>query len=190
MCGARLTYSFITIGGVTHDLPGQIQIPDGLAALTGHNPKMTLAWSDAVLMFLDWLTERIKEYHTLLTRNSIFVKRTAALGVMPGTMAIDYGCTGPVLRGSGVDFDLRRDGEPIYTRMYDGYEFNIPVAPFEGISWVPKEVVLGDNWCRFFVRMLEVVEAIKLVRLGLEAIPDRGRDLPGAVQNDQQVADR
>jgi NADH-quinone oxidoreductase subunit D len=119
-------------------------------------------------MFLDWLEPRILEYHTLLTRNAIFIKRTAALGVLTREMAIDYGCTGPVLRGSGVDHDLRRDGEPIYTRMYEGYKFNIPVAPFED---APPEVELGDNWCRFYVRMLEVIEAISLVRQGLDRYP-------------------
>ena len=53
----------------------------------------------------------IQEYHTLLTSNSIFIKRTANIGYLSAAMAIDYGCTGPVLRGSGVDYDLRRDGE-------------------------------------------------------------------------------
>jgi NADH-quinone oxidoreductase subunit D len=170
VCGARLTYSYITIGGATHDLPKQIQIPDGLAALTGVKSGTPMTWADAVLLFLEWLEKRIFEYHTLLTRNSIFIKRTAGLGVMPAEMAVDYGCTGPVLRGSGVDFDLRRDGEPIYTRMYEGYKFKIPVAPFAGMK-IPPEVVLGDNWCRFFVRMLEVVESIGLVRQGLQKYP-------------------
>lgn len=171
VCGARLTYSYITIGGATHDLPGVIPIPPGLAQLTGRDPNLKLQWTDACLMFLDWLEKRISEYHTLLTRNSIFIKRTAGIGVMSGEMAIDYGCTGPVLRGSGVDFDLRRDGEPIYTRMYAGYDFKIPVAPFVGMPNIPQEVVLGDNWCRFFVRMLEVLEAIKLVRQSIAKYP-------------------
>jgi NADH-quinone oxidoreductase subunit D len=171
VCGARLTYSYITIGGATHDLPKQIQIPDGLAALTGHKPGTTMSWSDAVLLFLEWLEKRVSEYHTLLTRNSIFIKRTAGLGVMPAEMAIDYGCTGPVLRGSGVDFDLRRDGEPIYTRMYDGYSFKVVFAPFAGEKGIPPEVVVGDNWCRFFVRMVELVESIDLVRQGLAKYP-------------------
>jgi NADH-quinone oxidoreductase subunit D len=171
LCGARLTYSYITIGGATHDLPGVITIPPGLAQLTGRDPRTKLEWSAACLMFLDWLEQRIAEYHTLLTRNSIFIKRTAGLGVMPAEMAISYGCSGPVLRGSGVDFDLRRDGEPIYTRMYSGYKFAVPVAPFSGMSDIPQEVVLGDNWCRFFVRMLEVVQAIGLVRQGLAKYP-------------------
>ncbi len=168
VCGARLTYSYITMGGATHDLPEQITIPSGLAQLTGRKPTTTLAWADAVRMFLDWMAPRIKEYHTLLTRNAIFVKRTAGIGILPREMAISYGCTGPVLRGSGVDHDLRRDGEAIYTRMYQGYDFKVPVAPFAD---APREAILGDNWCRFYVRMMEVVESIKLVRQALDRYP-------------------
>ena len=67
----------------------------------------------------------IQEYHALLTTNSIFIKRTAAIGLLSREMALDYGCTGPVLRGSGVDYDLRRDGEDRYTEMYDGYAFEV-----------------------------------------------------------------
>ena len=166
--GARLTYSYLTIGGATHDLPGMIEIPPGLAALTGRKPETRLSWTDATLLFLEHLDKRVAEYHTLLTRNAIFIKRTAGIGVMPAEMAISHGCSGPVLRGSGVDFDLRRDGEPIYTRMYDGYDFKIPVPPFDE---APPEVVVGDNWCRFYVRMVELVESIGLVRQALEKYP-------------------
>ena len=164
-CGARLTCSYLTIGGATHDLPEEIEIPDGLASLTGRKPRETYRFFDIVEMFLAWLEPRIKEYHTLLTRNAIFIKRTAGLGVLTPEMAVSYGCTGPVLRGSGVNIDLRRDGEEIYTRMYRGYDFEVPVAPF---AVAPREVILGDNWCRFYVRMMEVVQSIKLVR---QAIP-------------------
>ncbi len=76
-------------------------------------------------------------------------------------MAVSYGCTGPVLRGSGVNYDLRRDGEDIYTRMYKGYDYEVIAAPFKD---APVEAVLGDNWCRFYVRMMEVVQSIRLVR--------------------------
>ena len=164
-CGARLTYSYLTIGGATHDLPSQITIPPGLAALTGRDSQTTLSWLEATTLFLDWLEPRIEEYHTLLTRNAIFIKRTAALGILSPEMAVDYGCTGPVLRGSGIDHDLRRDGEPIYTRMYEGYDFEIPIAPFAD---APPDVVAGDNWCRFYVRMREVVQAARLVRQAMQ----------------------
>jgi NADH-quinone oxidoreductase subunit D len=165
VCGARLTCSYLTVGGATHDLPDEIEIPDGLASLTGRRRGERFPFFDVIEMFFKWLEPRIWEYHTLLTRNAIFVKRTAGLGILSPEMAVSYGCTGPVLRGSGVDYDLRRDGEPIYTRMYKGYDFEIPVAPFRV---APREVALGDNWSRFYVRMMEVVQAIRLVR---QAIP-------------------
>jgi NADH-quinone oxidoreductase subunit D len=165
VCGARLTCSYITVGGATHDLPEEIEIPDGLASLTGRKKGERYPFFDVIEMFLKWLEPRIWEYHTLLTRNAIFIKRTAGLGVLTPEMAVSYGCTGPVLRGSGVDFDLRRDGEPIYTRMYKGYDYKIPVAPFAD---APREAVVGDNWSRFYVRMMEVVQAIRLIR---QAIP-------------------
>jgi len=165
VCGARLTYSYITIGGATHDLPDEIEMPDGLASLIGKHKGERLPFLDVIEIFLQWLELRIREYHTLLTRNMIFISRTAGLGILSPELAVSYGCTGPVLRGSGVDFDLRRDGEAIYTRMYKGYDFEVPVAPFKE---APREVILGDNWCRFYVRMMEVVQAIRLVR---QAIP-------------------
>jgi NADH-quinone oxidoreductase subunit D len=167
-CGARLTYSYLTMGGATHDLPETITIPPGLASLSGKSPNLELSWVEACTLFLDWLEPRINEYHTLLTRNQIFIKRTAGLGILSPEMAISYGCTGPVLRASGVDWDLRRDGDPIYTKMYEGYSFDIPVAPFKE---APPEVVLGDNWCRFYVRMLEVVQSIRLVRRAIAKYP-------------------
>ncbi len=165
VCGARLTCSYLTPGGATHDLPEEIEIPDGLAAVTGRPQGERLALLDVVEIFLEWLEDRIREYHILLTRNAIFIKRTSGIGVLSPETAISHGCTGPVLRGSGVRYDLRRDGEPIYTRMYEDYDFDVIAAPFKD---APAEVVVGDNWCRFYVRMLEVVQAIRLVR---QAIP-------------------
>ncbi len=164
-CGARLTCSYLTVGGATHDLPEEIEVPDGLAAVAGLTPGERLPFVEVIELFLQWLEDRIKEYHILLTRNAIFIKRTAGIGVLTPETAISYGCTGPVLRGSGVDYDLRRDGESIYTRMYEDYDFDVISAPFKD---APQEVELGDNWCRFYVRMLEVVQAIRLVR---QAIP-------------------
>ena len=80
VCGARLTYSYLTIGGAHDDLP------DG--------------WLErAARTFLDYFKPRIPEYHALLTDNHIFVKRTANIGVLSKEMALDYGCTGPMLRG-------------------------------------------------------------------------------------------
>src|SRR5437016_4151636 len=107
VCGARLTYSYITVGGATADLPS--------------------GWLEKCEKFIDQLEPVIDEYHALLTSNAIFVRRTAGIGILSAAKAIDYGCTGPVLRGSGVDRDLRRDGEQRYTEMYDGYAFEVIV---------------------------------------------------------------
>jgi len=153
-CGARLTYSYITVGGLTADLPP--------------------GWLQRCEAFLEQFEPIIREYHTLLTTNAIFVKRTAGIGVLSPEMAIDYGCTGPVLRGSGVDIDMRRDGESIYTAMYDGYAFEVAVMK-DGhyprdheYPAVPVDAVLGDCWHRFFVRMLEVVQSMDLVRQAID----------------------
>jgi NADH-quinone oxidoreductase subunit D len=89
-------------------------------------------------------------------------------------MSIDYGCSGPVLRGSGVDQDMRRDGEGIYTAMYDGYAFEVAVMKNghyprdHAYPAVPSDAVLGDCWHRFFVRMLEVVQSMDLVRQAID----------------------
>jgi len=154
VCGARLTYSYLTVGGATADLPE--------------------GWLQKCSDFLDQFEPLIAEYHTLLTTNAIFIKRTGGIGVMSAEMAIDYGTSGPVLRGSGVDHDLRRDGEEIYTAMYDGYAFEVVVErdghypKDHNYPPVPFEAVLGDCWHRFYVRMLEVIQAIDLVRQGIE----------------------
>lgn len=153
-CGARLTYSYITVGGLTADLPP--------------------GWLERCEAFLDQFEPIIREYHTLLTTNAIFVKRTAGIGVLSPEMAINYGCSGPVLRGSGVDQDMRRDGEPIYTAMYDGYAFEVVVEKDgqypkdHAYPAVPADAVLGDCWHRFYVRMLEVVQSMDLVRQAID----------------------
>jgi len=153
-CGARLTYSYLTPGGCTADLPR--------------------GWLQKCEAFLDQFVPVITEYHTLLTTNAIFVKRTADIGILSPEMAINYGCTGAVLRGSGVDYDLRRDGEERYTEMYDGYAFEV-ICERDGhypndhdYPAVPHDAVLGDCWHRFYVRMLEVMQAIDLIRQAMD----------------------
>ena len=153
-CGARLTYSYITPGGCTADLPP--------------------GWLQKCEQFLSELEPIITEYHTLLTSNAVFIKRTCGIGLLTAEMAIDYGCTGPVLRGSGVDYDLRRDGEARYTDLYDGYAFEV-ICQRDGhyprdhdYPPVPDDAVLGDCWHRFYVRMLEVMQAIDLVRQAMD----------------------
>jgi len=150
-CGARLTYSYLTIGGAHDDLPE--------------------GWSGRCQKFLDYLKERIAEYHTLLTRNQLFIGRTAGIGVMSKEMAIAHACSGPMLRGSldrskgDPDWDLRKI-EPY--SGYQNYDFKVIVPPFPE---APPEAVIGDCWHRFYVRMLEVVEAIKIVEQALKKYP-------------------
>ncbi len=148
VCGARLTYSYITIGGVHDDLP------------TG--------WIQRCKQFLEYFKPRIPEYHALLTNNHIFVKRTGGVGILPKEMAINYGCTGPMLRASldqtrgDVAWDLRK------TEPYSGYEhytFDVPIPPFDT---APHDTVIGDCWHRFYVRMREVIESISLVEQAIE----------------------
>ena len=171
-CGARLTYSYITLGGLTADLPP--------------------GWLQRCEAFLDQFEPVIQEYHTLLTTNAIFVKRTAGIGVLSRKMAIDYGTSGPVLRGSGVDQDLRRDGESIYTAMYDGYAFEVAVMKdghyprYHEYPAVPADAVLGDCWHRFFVRMLEVVQSMDLVRQSI----DRYSQCQGPLGEPLKVAEK
>ena len=142
VCGARLTYSYLTIGGAHDDLPP--------------------GWTARCKKFLDYFKPRIPEYHALMTNNHIFVKRTANIGVLSKERALSYGCTGPVLRASlnrtqgDPDWDLRK------TEPYSGYEqytFDVPIPPFEQ---APADAVIGDCWHRFYVRMLEVVQSIRI----------------------------
>ncbi len=148
VCGARLTYSYLTIGGAHDDLPE--------------------GWVKRCQDFLDYLKPRVEEYHTLLTRNHIFVQRTANIGVMSRETALSYGCTGPMLRGSldrskgDPDWDLRRT-EPYCG--YETYDFKVIIPPFPE---APPGTVIGDCWHRFYVRMLELVESVKIVEQGLK----------------------
>jgi NADH-quinone oxidoreductase subunit D len=148
VCGARLTYSYITVGGVHDDLP--------------------VGWVERCRKFIDYLKPRIAEYHALLTNNHIFVKRTAGIGILSKEMALNYGCTGPMLRASldrskgDPDWDLRKV-EPICG--YEHYAFDIPLPPYPE---APEGAVIGDCWHRFYVRMREVVESIKIVEQALD----------------------
>ncbi|HEV3145958.1 MAG TPA: NADH-quinone oxidoreductase subunit D [Gemmataceae bacterium] len=161
VCGARLTYSYITIGGVHDDLPE--------------------GWIDRCQKFLDYFKPRIDEYHTLLTTNHIFVKRTANIGNMSKEMALAHGCTGPMLRGSldrtngDPEWDLRKV-EPYCG--YEGYSFKAIIPPFNDEFYddqefgvrprTPATAVIGDSWHRYEVRMLEVVESVKIIEQGLK----------------------
>ncbi|TDJ03622.1 MAG: NADH-quinone oxidoreductase subunit D [Deltaproteobacteria bacterium] len=140
LSGARLLYNYIWIGGVWND------ITDGqLKRLSG---------------FCDKMEREIDKYHNLVGLNKIFVERTARVGVMDEDLCYDYGLTGPILRGSGVKWDLRKDRP--YS-IYSEFDFDIPVGTGE-------HGVLGDCWDRYWVRMREMLESIKIIRQVLEGI--------------------
>ncbi|MCG8407308.1 MAG: NADH-quinone oxidoreductase subunit D [Phycisphaerales bacterium] len=139
-CGARLTYSYITIGGVTDDLPDK--------------------FVEICSEFLDYFEPKVKEYNNLLSHNHIFVKRTADIGVITGEEALDYGLTGPVLRGSGVRWDLRKVRPHC---SYDEFEFDVPVG--QGLKGT-----VGDCWDRYIVRIQEMEQSVKIIRQALEKL--------------------
>lgn len=141
-CGARLLYNYIWVGGVSHDLH-----PDFL--------RLTKE-------FLEYFKPRINELNELLTFNKIFIERTADVGVLPVDTALNFGISGPMLRGSGIPFDLRR--EDPYS-IYDRFDFNIPVG--DG-----RMGQVGDCWDRFYVRVLEMEESVKILEQALEQIPE------------------
>mgnify|MGYP001572447926 CR=1 FL=1 len=144
ICGARLTYSYIRIGGVFNDAPP--------------------GWLQEIEHFCDVFEEKWKEYYDLLVVNHVFVQRTANVGVIPEAMAFDFGLTGPMLRGSGVDFDLRRDLPYMaYGEIWKAGAFQVPLG-------TGKMGQLGDCWDRFYVRVIEMIEALKIVRWCLGAI--------------------
>jgi NADH-quinone oxidoreductase subunit D len=148
-CGARLTYSYITIGGVTQDLPD------------GFIPKLA--------EFLDYFEPKIDEYNQLLSFNYIFVKRTSGVGVISAEDAIAWGLTGPVLRASGVKWDLRRS---MPYDIYDRFEFDVPIGVPGGSDGIPREAVVGDCWSRYFVRMLEMKQSVRILRQCIAQIPE------------------
>ncbi len=141
-CGARMTHNYMRIGGVSKDLPE--------------------GWIDECRGYLDEQERRWPEYNKILSDNKIFVKRTADIGVVSAEDAIGWGFTGPCLRGSGVDFDLRRDFPYL---VYDQLDFKVCVG--EG-----KKGTLGDCWDRYWVRMLEILESISIVRQCLDKLPE------------------
>ncbi|MCH7517087.1 MAG: NADH-quinone oxidoreductase subunit D [Bacteroidetes bacterium] len=140
--GARLLYNYIWIGGVARDLP-----PDFL--------RLTKE-------FIVYFRPKIKELNDLLTFNKIFIERTANIGILPKDVAVNYGITGPMLRASGMKWDLRKDDT--YS-IYNKFDFDIPVG--EG-----RMGTVGDCWDRYFVRILEMEQSLKIIEQAINQIPD------------------
>jgi NADH-quinone oxidoreductase subunit D len=133
--GGRMTPSYFRIGGLMMDLPA--------------------GFERRVKQFLEDFPAALDIFDTLVTGNTLWQSRTKDIGVITAEEAIDWGLTGPCLRGSGVNLDLRRDNP--YSG-YETYDFEIPVEPS------------GDVWGRFMVRMRELRESYKIVRQALERL--------------------
>ena len=141
-CGARLLYNYMWVGGLSHDIH-----PD-FVRLTKE--------------FINYFKPTIVELDNLLSYNKIFIERTANVGVLPIDTAISYGVTGPMLRGSGIKFDLRR--EDPYS-IYDKFDFDIPVG--KGLVGT-----VGDCWDRYYVRVREMEESLKILEQAIDNIPE------------------
>jgi len=137
VCGARLHAAYFRPGGVHQDLPA------GLL--------------DDILRFCDSFPKLVDDMEGLLTQNRIFLQRTVDIGVVPAETALDWGFTGPMLRGSGVAWDLRR-AQPY--ECYDQLDFLIPVGKN------------GDCFDRYVVRMEEMRQSLRIIRQCVEKMPD------------------
>jgi NADH-quinone oxidoreductase subunit D len=136
LTGARFTTSYTRIGGVMRDLPP--------------------GWADQCRKFLEEVVITINEVETLLTRNRIWVDRIRDLAVISKADAISYGLSGPNLRGSGIEYDLRRN-QPYL--CYKDLDFDIPTGS------------TGDCYDRYLVRMEEMRQSVRIIHQCLEKIP-------------------
>ncbi|MCB0416266.1 MAG: NADH-quinone oxidoreductase subunit D [Bdellovibrionales bacterium] len=146
--GARLLYNYMWIGGTYRDITPEIvkQIKD----------------------YCEYFAGQVSQYNELLSYNKIFVERTANVGIMDRDLCWSYGLTGPMLRGAGIKWDLRKD-EPY--SIYSEVDFDVPVGKGEMGT-------LGDSWDRYMVRMREMEESLKIVNQLIDGIPEgphRGR---------------
>jgi NADH-quinone oxidoreductase subunit D len=139
LCGARLTVSYARIGGVVADLPP--------------------GFGDKLKERLKRIEELMDDVETLLTSNTIYIKRTKDIGTMSSQEAIDWGWTGPCLRSTGVAYDVRRAAP---YDVYDRLDFNVPVG------------TNGDNYDRYLVRMYEMRESCSMLRQCIDQIRGTG----------------
>lgn len=131
--GARLLYNYIWIGGLFYDLP--------------------VGFEEKCGEFVRYIKPKLRELEHILVDNRIFINRTANVGVLPLDLAINAGATGPMLRGSGLRFDLRKvDAYSVYPEL----EFSVPIG--QGLQGT-----VGDCWDRTWVRMQELHESVKII---------------------------
>lgn len=139
-CGARMLYNYIWIGGLYYDLP--------------------VGFEQQCRAFITYFAPKAIELEQLLVDNKIFIDRTANVGVLPLNLAINCGATGPMLRGSGLRFDLRKvDGYSVYPEI----DFEVPVG--EG-----KMGTTGDCWDRTWVRVREIHESLHIISQCLDKL--------------------
>ena len=155
--GARVTVSYARIGGVKSDLPE--------------------GFKEKTLTALKETRKVLKEVNGLITRNRIFVDRMKGIGVISKEDALSYGITGPFLRSTGVDYDVRKD-QSYY--VYDRFDFDVPVGE------------KGDNYDRYLLRMEEMEQSMRIIEQGLEQIPAgeinvdmEGRAIPASQMVDE-----
>jgi NADH-quinone oxidoreductase subunit D len=143
LTGARFTTSYTRIGGLSRDLPP--------------------GWTERCRQFLREVVINIDETEKLLTRNRIFMDRTQRVGILPRDVAVDYGLTGPNLRGSGVAYDVRK-ARPYL--VYPELDFEVPVGS------------VGDCYDRYLVRMEEMRQSVRLVHQCLDRLPAGPVNIP------------
>jgi len=137
LVGARLLYGFFQVGGVRYDLPP--------------------GWIEKCRSTIDLISSRLNEYERMLEDNPFFLIRTKGIGHISRELAEDVGISGPLLRGSGVNFDIRKS-KPYSS--YEDFDFTVPVE------------TVGDCFARYRVRMGEFRQAISIVRQALDRLPD------------------
>jgi NADH-quinone oxidoreductase subunit D len=139
LAGFRMFPSYMRVGGLREDLPR--------------------GFHDAVRSFLDRFLPKLDEYEDLLTNNEIYLKRTQGVGVISKTDAVAFSLAGPIARGAGVDYDVRKYFPYL---GYETYDFVVPIQS------------RGDVYSRYLVRMAEMRESVKICRQALERIPPTG----------------
>jgi NADH-quinone oxidoreductase subunit D len=140
LSGARMLYNYIWIGGLFYDLP--------------------IGFEERCTSFVNYLKPKLIDLENLLINNKIFIDRTAKVGVLPMDLAINYGVTGPMLRASGLNYDLRKiDGYSVYPEL----DFEVPV----GTGAVGE---LGDCWDRTWVRYRECHESVRIIEQCLQKL--------------------
>ena len=136
VAGGRLTPTYLRIGGVSKDLPNGIE--------------------EKIKAFVQAFPNRMKEYETLLTKNVIWMERTKEVGIISKEDAINWGVSGPTLRGSGVKWDIRK---AFPYSSYEEFDFDIPTGS------------IGDVYDRYTVRLREMEWSNSIVRQALERLP-------------------